>query len=206
MILDNGVYENELVTGEQLIDLVEDLRPTYTVLPDVPNDFLGNELIGGRFLATLGKLRPTSWMKILHAPAGNHSGFVAAAANACNAGLAIGLSRLTHDFGVDFGRNRAKMLRHLQHQGLASHYVHAFGWGSSFEEARQLSALGCNSMDTSAPIWRGTCGISLQDGPWLDVPFDVDYDSYEDWELKEDWTKSTMCKNLQKLEAACSSK
>lgn len=165
LILDNGAYEGKQSTESELIGAIESYRPQITVLPDV---FLDSwEKTYQRAYDFLDKyyqrFPKMQWMYVPQGPKGDVMNWVDGLIHACDE-LPIsyvGLPRcLATDVSLDplIRANACKLIRsrwpHLK--------VHALGMvKGNTSELRFLDQAGCESVDSSAPVWRGWNGYSL---------------------------------------------
>lgn len=186
VILDNGAYEREQLSCQNLLKLANEMRPTVVVAPDSPH----------RMEETLR--RSTEFcdhysgevMIVLHASPGDLAGFVRLYRKAAELADWIGFSRLTWNYGLQEHNlhrqdplRRAKFALFLHEAGLWEPNVkhHALGFGQSvyddaaLEELSQLHNLGFEGCDSSAPIWRGLQGVKFGQ-PWHNAVFDPNYD------------------------------
>lgn len=195
IILDNGAYEKSSVTSRELAGLAAYMQPKFVVVPDIPNDPASSDDLAAKFYNAFYWLRDfdVRMMKIIHGWPGVWTSFCNSWREAATYDFAVGLSRLTPDFGSDFGKDRLAALSNLLALGWRPKYIHLFGFGG-LAELGQLKTcnLPINSIDTSAPVWRGLNGYGLYDS-WPDYPFELE-GSYE-------WRKDYEQLALANLEA-----
>ena len=168
VILDNGAYEGEMLEGLELIQIAREIQPTWIVAPDEPTSSEESDKLYMQFVSMVRTHEPhfyPSIMKILHGD--SIDAFETALSRTCP-GHALGFSRLTR--WELMRTSRAKMIQELAACEL-HHYIHAFGF-LGLAEARELADCGAvDSLDTSAPVWRGLHGHLLTD-KWVDYAFD----------------------------------
>lgn len=185
VILDNGAYEDASITGPKYITLIQALKPTYYVLPDEIGDFQMSGMMSMDFIQLTKNMPiPGKKMWVVQAKDGNLDDFVKSYLMAKTWAQGICFPRAPMDYGlpgVKYGDplRRYKFIQYLQEKGLWSenHYHHMLGMlGGNLLELPYLSSAGINSIDSSAPVWRGLMGFQLEDGKqWPDHKFQVNY-------------------------------
>lgn len=179
VILDNGAYEDDQVKEAPLVALCKELRPKVVVAPDVPHHSLATVSKSLRFVSRLkdSMSTPPEVMTVLHADEGNLSRFLLMYETACQLGSWVGFSRLTrrYDSNTSLGimGRRAEFAMLLQREGLwqfgKTH--HALGMlDGNLKELHLLKVAKFDSIDSTAPIWRGLHGFSLHEH-WSDYNF-----------------------------------
>lgn len=206
IILDNGVYEGQKVTYDFLLRATLELNPHAVILPDVPGDMTAT-LNGGEAFKVL--LKQQGWkgrtMTVIHAQKGNLDQFCHSYMEACKQSPIVGFSRLTEDFGQGEDLcKRACFMNELKLRKLFDFKKrhHALGMrAGSLLELASLAEAGFDSVDSSAPIWRGLHGYDLtseQTPKWPDYSFDPNALPFENsWKAKQ---------NMVEVLSACSSK
>jgi len=195
IILDNGAYEGEQLWSEELIEVALRMdNVEMLVIPDVPNNFARNEDKCGEFLDLLddkfgwpdGEAYPFNLMKVIHATPGVLKEFVVSYLNAeLDSRISgVGFSRLTPAYSSKSHLNdnradplrRVKFAQYLKRSELWCSRLehHALGQLGGLVEISCLAAEGFDSMDSSAPVWRGLCGVEYNLGEWDDRPFKLD--------------------------------
>lgn len=176
VILDNGVYEGVKMSYDRLLRAALDLRPKVVILPDVPHDREAT-IVGGEAFKKMLKLEgyKGSTMTVVHAKPGDYGDFVYAHDQARKQSRYVGISRLTQDFGLGFTGllRRANFFEALKEGNQISYQnsYHALGMREgSLEELASLQRAGFDSVDSSAPIWRGLNKCELGND-WEDIPF-----------------------------------
>jgi hypothetical protein len=184
VILDNGAYENEQLNYKCLTEAIELLLPTYIVLPDDPGDYRSSSMMSLDFIEYLKAHNPSilkicKSLWICHAADDDLPNFINSYELGVNNAHGIGLSRLTQRYGLREEvpeMRRVQFIDYLKTLGKyhPSKYVHAFGMlGGSLLELPHLADRGVNSIDSSAPVWRGLMGYRLSSS-WPDFKFQVD--------------------------------
>lgn len=166
IILDNGAYENEQVSDEELVGLALLLRPNYVTLPDVPNSntsYNKSHMFQLRFGKLLAEFN-ISTIAIIHVHPNYHwldqhiDRYLATFKN-------FGLSRLAK-FHEKF--SRPKLAEKIKTEKTGA-YVHAFGYLGK-TDLEDCKFVGVNSLDSSAPVWRGCMGHGILNPNWPDYP------------------------------------
>ncbi len=161
VILDNGAWEEKMVSFGSLWDIIQELKPTVAVVPDmigIPgwSEYLRTSWLD--FVETKG-LRPNeeipylpAWMYPVHG--GDIWEEIEEYLKLPDDGW-VGLPRKMSS-RVDFV-SRLKQLR--QWKGNRKH--HALGMaGGDLGEAKLLAKLGVYSIDSSNPVWRKGLGMA----------------------------------------------
>lgn len=194
IIMDNGAYEGEQMHPEELIEVALEMdNVEMLVIPDAPNNFARNEDKCGEFLDMLddrfgwdeGEAMPFNLMKVIHATPGVLREFVVSYLNAdLDPRISgVGFSRLTPAYSSKshLGDDRADHFRRVKFAqylkrsdlwcGRLEH--HALGQVGGPSEISCLAAEGFDSMDSSAPVWRGLHGVEYSGAEWDDIPFEL---------------------------------
>ncbi len=175
MILDNGAYEGQQVSNEDLASLAMFMKPTFVVAPDKPNmsssihHSVMFQLQWGSQLKAVG----VKTMAIIHCDPRDQWNLMI---NRYSSSFEyLGISRLSK-----IPMSRAEVARRLIECG--TKYVHAFGYLGK-KDLLECAEAGVESLDTSAPIWRGLCGIDIdpdstrKQGKWEDIDIPVNFDA-----------------------------
>lgn len=172
LILDNGAYEKgEAIQESHFIEAINLYSPQWVVCPDAM--FQPWEVTYNRTEAFLDKYWErfhslgVKFMGIPHTTPGDIMGWLE------------GMLRMMEDFPVDgVGLPRAlathyypdptvrvnacKLLRRRYDRHISDLYIHAFGMvNGDVTELSALAGAGCNSIDSSAPVWRGWNELTL---------------------------------------------
>jgi hypothetical protein len=182
VILDNGAYETTPMNFKDLLQIIRFMKPTYYVLPDEPNTFRDSNEMSMEFLkfakdqGGTGESKPL-W--VVHAEDGDLPSFINSYQLGIHYAAGICLSRLTNHYGLSnevSPLRRVQFLNHLKtlkHYPQSGKYIHCLGMlNGSLRELSSLHDLGVTSIDSSAPVWRGLMGYTL-DQPWPDFPFSL---------------------------------
>lgn len=181
IVMDSGVYEGAAVNSRELLYWCKQLRPNAVVLPDQPGSLretlttslaFADMMDGDNFL---GMIRKIDKWKVLHAEDGALEDFILSYQYDSRLFDGVCLSRLTKSFGPGY-QTRAEFIAHLRKHKLwnPNCYHHALGMmNGSIVELEALSRERVNSIDSSAPLWRGLHHESLYGQPKLfSIPFD----------------------------------
>lgn len=195
IIVDNGVYEGERLGNLELAAVLEEFQgftEFYYIVPDWPHDFEKNEqLLQDWFtfwnVRNHGRNRAKP-LKVLHSEPGGLLNFLKSYRLAKTQNVkGVCFSRLVDSFGKkdDQQMTRYDFVRMLQVLGEWEPLwcYHALGF-KGLEDMRQMGALGIDSLDSSAPVWRGLNGFHFQHDDqcldarnrlWeqVDVPLDI---------------------------------
>lgn len=200
VILDSGVYEDSAVDNRQLFYWVSKLHPTAVILPDKPHDCRETLKSSLKFAQMMDDANlPTLKYKVLHAS--KLDDFVQSYIYDSRLFYGVCFSRLTQDYDSENSiaiMSRPSFITYLKDNDFwnPSAYHHALGMkDGSLEELRELSKLGVNSCDSSAPIWRGLHDSPLSGSSWA---FHTPFDPFSTLPLK-----STAVANMQKVNEIC---
>lgn len=182
IIMDNGAYEEEQVSQEQLLALTQEFEPDYVILPDTPHDLAQTVLKSERFVQAY--LGPTELIMVIHAEEGKLKDFEAMYEIGCTLADGVAFSRLTQNYRwptpnktySQFMR-RADFIEHLKREHLwqDDKYHHCLGMlNGALQELPMLSRLGVDSIDSSAPVWRGLHGYPIDGVGWPDYSLQMD--------------------------------
>lgn len=193
VILDNGAYEGELMTFDELAQVAFELQPTVLVLPDVLGDAKMTKYLHSGFRSywhanMLTYERDSEWrptfMSVLQG--GDIWELIEQYKNVPD-GEWVGFPRKMAKL-VDIGRYA--LAARLKQIGLwdNTRRHHALGMvEGSIEELRNVAKEGFHSCDSSHPVWRG---------------IDEKEDFNVDWESGGS-PYSHIVANLQKVDQAC---
>lgn len=174
IILDNGAYENQ-VNGNQLHRAIEWYQPDVVVLPDyLLEDWNKTWSSAQRFLDSHFYNYPSvDWGYVPQAVPGDIMGWAEGLVKALE-DARIKWLLLPRALGTHIVRDpfvRANICRFIKRRGKR---VHALGMlDGSVAELAFLRDAGCDSVDSSAPVWRGWNGVALGH-PWKDIPADFE--------------------------------
>lgn len=202
VIMDNGAYEGATMQDEQLVDLMEMLKPSVTVIPDEPGSFHLSERKCVQFRSLLYKKSiKANLMKVIHAESGKLHEFLSAYIIASTTCSWVGFSRLTSKYSSLWPHaiGRIKFAQELKMRGYWKQQVkhHALGMlNGDTDELPLLDKAGFHSCDSSAPIWRGIHGYDITDKSWPNYAFEpVAAPEAKDW--------VTAAGNLERVLKAC---
>lgn len=221
LIMDNGAYEGEQMGHQDLLEVALSMdNIELLVIPDTPNNFDQNEDKCGEFLDYLdkefhwdeGEAYPFNLMKVIHATPGCLREFTLSylLADQDPRISAAGFSRLTpayssvshvYDDRADPLR-RVKFAQHLKRSGLWAGRLehHALGQLGGPTEIATLAYEGFDSMDSSAPVWRGIHGVEYKSADWQDYPFELSFN-----EKLMPWQNlKVVDQNIERVLKACS--
>lgn len=174
VVLDSGVYEGSAVGRRQLMYWMEKLQPSAVILPDVPHDCektLKASLDFYDFMNVTGVNEHTQAWKVIHAATADLTRFTSSYITDSRIFDGVCFSRLTGDYGLSINSDRVSQrvdfIQHLLKEGVwqPEIYHHCLGMlEGAVGELPHLAKLGVNSIDSSAPIWRGLHGHALYTG------------------------------------------
>ena len=169
VILDNGAYEGEM-NIEELVSRVGVFRPKVVVLPDLfGGETKENYKLGMNFWKQWRSRLPVEWLFIPHCEVNDLRHIMEMEKyiyKAIDEGIKfIGLPRILAT------RQKDHLLRSHLTRTIKLHnpevYVHAMGMSAgSLEELHNLQEAKCDSIDSSAPVWRGWNGFDIEDTSW----------------------------------------
>lgn len=164
IIMDNGAYEN----GTPELDVYENglLQPNVTVLPDFPLQTWQKTWHASISWLDrcFGKL-DTEWLYIPQAREGDLIGFIESYHRAIEDPRItwIGIPRALAYAITDDPLMRVKFAEIIKRDRPDLH-IHAFGMvNGDVHELPYLAHVGVDSIDSSAPIWRGWNGYRIED-------------------------------------------
>ena len=193
LILDNGAYEhNQSLDSDLLVEAMRWYKPNVVVLPDLYlGDWKESLELARRFIEYVQTLHLSlkeglthEWMFVPQAVPGDSSGWWHSLwkAEEVIKPAWIGLSRnmVNDKRGTIFESPLARVEQCLHIKTVSSKVkVHALGMQAGcLEELWALNHAGCDSIDSSAPVWRGHHGFSLDADnimEWPDAPLDIEY-------------------------------
>lgn len=212
VILDNGAYEEEQLGYKDLIAAIQELHPTYYVLPDDPGDFKSSSMMSLDFLDYIKRNRIRLNSKplwVVHAEDGDLPNFVNSYELGATNADGVCFSRLTKQYGLKDEvpeMRRVQFIHYLKalKKWRTGRYYHCLGLlAGSLRELPHLAAEEINSVDSSAPVWRGLMGYMIHQ-PWPDFPFEI---------RPKQWSSASSEKgergvllatsNLKKVQEAC---
>lgn len=172
--------------SEELVRIIKELIPICVVCPDSPGNLMRTVAMGRDFrkLLTLERAQVQT-MQVVHAEDGDLKGFELAYKTASLHNIWVAFSRLTKSYGTPgetWVSRRPLFIKHLIRSALwqrdKRHHCLGMNRGSLIELLRlsSLEVADCSaveSIDSSAPIWRGLNGYSL-DEAWPDYQFRLD--------------------------------
>jgi hypothetical protein len=174
IILDNGAYEDEIVDTARLIQMAREYGADVVVLPDFPGEPSDKTFHNAMRLVADFYQPPWEWMAV---PQASKSG---ARWMECLVQFLsedrikwIGLPRNMNYFYTDDPTFRISIARFLQ-RNHPDKLVHALGMDrGNYHELWYLQEAGVRSIDSSAPVWRGLNGYSLEHfEDWDETPID----------------------------------
>ena len=208
VILDNGAYEGKLDEGLLILRMAE-VHPKVVILPDLVG--AEPELSYHISLKFWNKFRdriPSSidWMYVpqMHDGTGEALDtmfyFLEKAVNFMDLKF-VGLPRI---FATNFHCRRASLVRLIKRR-MPQVHVHALGMAAgSLQELQELADNECDSIDSSAPVWRGWNGHALKEGrdpQWDAVGTEVDWDVHPGTLTVEN--ENLIKENLRKVGVKC---
>ncbi len=186
VILDNGCYEDELVSFSDLYRVCQELQPSIVILPDKLRDPKITKYLSIAFLNYIGAMqtpgdmlgRWPSFMQVLHGP--SIWDLLKQYREAPTSW--IGLPR-------HLGGLRVELCKRLHELGLWNEAIsiHALGMNDGdIEEWQELEKLGVASADSSRPLRRG---LKI-----ADTKFDVSYSTFiNEYSVKSALQKVDSC-------------
>jgi hypothetical protein len=184
VILDNGAYEGYL-NEKELLEAIEWYHPQVVILPDILlGDAKESFERGYAFWKEWRHRVDVEWMYVPQAPPEQVNHFF----KYLHEGLDkiqpkwLGVPRaLATDIGVG-SRIRADVCQYVKH-AYPGTYVHALGMvAGDLEDLKHLSEAGCDSIDSSAPVWRGWRGYDIEDPSWHELGSECDFNAAPlDW-------------------------
>lgn len=181
VVMDSGVYEGAAVNSRELLYWCKQLRPNAVVLPDQPGSLretltkslaFADMMDVDNFLRSIRKI--DKW-KVIHAENESWEDFVLSYQYDSRLFDGVCLSRLVKSFNTNH-MTRVDFIKSLKAHKLwnPNCYHHALGMiDGSISELSDLCNAGIDSIDSSAPIWRGLHREPLYSSPkdFL-IPFD----------------------------------
>lgn len=168
IILDNGAYEGKQSTEAGLIDAIELYNPQVVVLPDrflrpweetfrASHDFLDNYY---------DQFRDVEWMYVPQSSPNDIMGFIDGLLHAATE-LPVSWIGIPRCLVTDIAQDplmRVRVCEFIKRKWYNDPClrVHALGmYKGNVEELKLLAAAGCDSIDSSAPVWRGWNELTL---------------------------------------------
>jgi hypothetical protein len=174
VILDNSAYEGK-VDERQLLERIGLYHPSVVILPDIYGGDMELSFNLAKDFHKVWKSRlPMSWMFV---PQGNdvQSHFDVTERAITELGVEwIGIPRR---FGTHCLGSRASLAGWIRDKW-PNISVHALGMcAGDTKELPELQNAGVQSIDSSAPVWRGWRGFSIDSPAWLTEGTDIDFDA-----------------------------
>lgn len=206
VILDNGAYEEELVTFDKLCEVTRLLKPQVLTIPDKIDDYDASVRLMKDFTSEVFRHIPheTQLMRV----------FQHVTRSPMLWQEMVGDEMAEHHwdwiaFPRVLGSDRPEFIDACLDVIDPSTHIHAFGWTGNLNEVRQLAKLGVTSIDTSAPVWRGLHNYQIYDtidAAWetqSGSKFDANEDSGQSYlDLPID-IQYTIDINLEAMQRAC---
>jgi hypothetical protein len=189
IILDNGAYEGKQSTEGELIDAIEFYNPQVVVLPDrflrpweetfqVSHDFLDKYY---------NRFSDVEWMYVPQSSPNDIMGFIDGLLHAANE-LPVSWIGIPRCLVTDIAQDplmRVRVCEFIKRKWYNDPClrVHALGmYKGNVEELKLLAAAGCDSIDSSAPVWRGWAAGSSLTSPedqtsWEQFGCDCDFNA-----------------------------
>lgn len=207
VILDNSSYEGKM-NVDLALQCLQHLKPTCLVLPD----FLGqrSDLTFAASIDFIRRWRHQMPVDFMYVPQfdGTIQDFQV---------MKKHLRHMVEDFGIKWfglpriiaerGYSRSELCLYLKRMAAdwqdEQPYVHALGMcGGSLRELRELESAQCDSIDSSAPVWRGWNGYSLgSDSNWNLKGTPCDFDVHPNSLTSEN--EELIYENLRKVGVKC---
>lgn len=184
LIQDNGAYEGQ-TDWKVLVDCVKDFNPQVAVLPDYLLQHWNKTFReADRFLDSYYyEFEDVKWMYVPQSEPGDIVGFIEGLFRALDDERItwIGLPRaLTYAITNDLYM-RVRVAEQIRKRSNVK--IHALGMAKgSLEELNQLNKIACvSSIDSNAPVWRGSNGhrMGCEGCKWNETP--VDYAADIKW-------------------------
>lgn len=169
LILDNAAYENKQSTEHELVDKIELYNPQVVVLPDKflrpwEETFLTSYEFLGKYH---GRFPNVEWMYVPQSSPNDIMGFIDGLLHAVNE-LPVSWIGIPRCLVTDIAQDplmRVRVCEFIKRKWYNDPClrVHALGmYKGNVEELKLLAAARCDSIDSSAPVWRGwAAGLSL---------------------------------------------
>lgn len=187
LILDNGAYEGQMNLDILRQRVERTLRPTCLVLPDFCGTHSEDTFAASQnFLQQHRHEWPIDFMYIPQFD-GTIQDYNA---------MRNHLRRMVEAYGIRWiglprimaerGYSRASLCLWIKDLNMAhgtdTCYVHAFGMcNGSVRELEELRDAGCDSIDSSAPVWRGWNGYAIEaTKPWVQNGTPCNFDAHPD--------------------------
>lgn len=178
VILDNGAYEGE-VNANQLLERIGLYHPKVVVLPDMlGGDARDSYNLARGFHEVWKSKLPMQWMFV---PQGRTSQEFYDFTNRAINDLGVEWVGIPRIFGTHLNpqiESRARFCEWI-HERWPDVNVHCLGMlAGNIAELPLLEKANCQSIDSSAPVWRGWCGFDIEDPAWQWRGTDCDFDAY----------------------------
>lgn len=182
VILDNGAYEGQM-DPEKLLEAIIQYHPQVIVLPDILlGDAKQSFEIARDFHKTWRHQVDVQWMYVPQARPGEltlFSDYLARAVDEIKPEW-IGIPRVlaTDMHGAFNDIARADLCDWIRMRYGYDLHVHALGMAAgNLKDLEYLRQAGCNSVDSSAPVWRGWNGFDIEDTMWNTKGTECDFDA-----------------------------
>lgn len=205
IILDNSEYEGERC-AQRLIECLDYLDPDIIVLPDRLGEGKETFELSRNFLRDHARELHSDFMYVCQCN-GTIEGFheMRQHIRLMKEMYGIkwfGLPRYLSNHGI----SRAELclwIKRLENEWGDECYVHALGMSdASLRELCALDDAQCDSIDSSAPVWRGWNGFGIENrSGWLAHGTKCDFDAHPNTLTQEN--RELILKNLQKVGVAC---
>ena len=183
IILDNGAYEGREFHEIRFTSLLRYLKPQVAVLPDYPLEWwVKTHRASMAFLDRWAEKFPeVEWMYVPQAEEKHYGDLIHSMKEVLdnepsNRVKWIGLPRnLTTHFLSPL--NRIDAVRVIKEEPAYENVkIHCLGMAAgNVHELHYLAQLGVDSIDSSAPVWRGWNGYNINDPNWPDIPVNFDW-------------------------------
>jgi hypothetical protein len=186
IILDNGAYEGADQDHRRLQNRMRAIKPQVVSLPDyLLQPWQKTWHASVHFLDTVGEeWTGVSWLFVPQASPGDFQGLIRCMLRGLEdpriKWLGLPRAACTH---FDRPRFRSALAK-LAWASRKDIRIHALGMAAGdLNEMKELADLGVESIDSSAPVWRGWHGVSLKDTSGQTVVPDVDFDAQDGWNV-----------------------
>jgi hypothetical protein len=178
IILDNGIYERSLNTKE-LLDSIGLYHPKVVVLPDIfGGPWKDSYELSAEFHNVWKSRLPMEWMFV---PQGNDIQAHYDAVRRAVEELQVEWIGIPRRFATDVTCSisaRADLCNWI-HYMWPHVNVHALGMmAGDIDELDELEKARCQSIDSSAPVWRGWNGYTIYNDAWKTKGTPVNFDAY----------------------------
>lgn len=207
LILDNSAYEGKM-DMDLVLQRLNVLRPTVLVLPDLIGTKAQESFeVSAEFLKRWRQELPCDFMYVPQFD-GTYLDYkeMLKYVHAMLTAFGIkwfGIPRLTADLGYSRSELCLAIKRERSSWGDEEPYVHALGMrNGSLRELQELDEAQCDSIDSSAPVWRGWNGYDIEASKaWALHGVPCNFDVHPDTLTPENET--LIFKNLRKVGIQC---